>query len=244
MGWGKLQIVLDIIYPPRCVACGGHVDSDYGLCGTCWRQVHFMRGTGCWTCGLSLPGYLDVSEQVICDSCLSLGPPWRRGVAALAYDETGRSLVLALKHGDRHDIVRPAADWMAQVSRVLAQPNMLVAPVPLHWTRLFRRRYNQAALLSAALAKRLDLSHCADLLIRSSRTKSLEGCSTDQRFAIVGSAMTRNPRYQHRWLDRPILLVDDVMTSGATLTAATKALQKSGNYDVYTSVLARVQKQI
>jgi len=164
--------------------------------------------------------------------------------AALAYDETGRSLVLALKHGDRHDIVRPAADWMAQVSRVLVQPNMLVVPVPLHWTRLFRRRYNQAALLSAALAKRLDLSHCADLLIRSSRTQSLEGCSTDQRFAIVGSAMTRNPRYQHRWLDRPILLVDDVMTSGATLTAATKALQKSGNYDVYTSVLARVQKQI
>ena len=119
--------MLDIIYSPRCVACGGHVESDYGLCGTCWRQVHFMRGTGCWTCGLSLPGYLDVSEQVICDSCLSLGPPWRRGVAALAYDETGRSLVLALKHGDRHDIVRPAADWMAQVSRVLVQPNMLVA---------------------------------------------------------------------------------------------------------------------
>ena len=74
--------------------------------------------------------------------------------------------------------------------------------------------------------------------------QSLEGCSTDQRFAIVGSAMTRNPRYQQWWLDRPILLVDDVMTSVATLTAATKALQKSGNYDVYISILARVQKQI
>ena len=62
MGWGKLQTALDIIYPPRCVACGGYVESDYGLCGTCWRQVHFMRGTGCWTCGLSLPGYLYASE--------------------------------------------------------------------------------------------------------------------------------------------------------------------------------------
>jgi len=189
-----------------------------------------MRGAGCWTCGLSLPGNLDASEQAMCDSCLSLDPPWRRGVAALAYHETGRSLVLALKHGDRHDIVRPAADWMAQV--------------PLHWTRLLRRRYNQAGLLSAALAKRLGLPHCADLLIRNSRTRSLEGCTTDQRFAIVSSAISRNPRHRNRWLDRPVLLVDDVMTSGATLTAATIALQKNRNYDVYTSVLARVQKQI
>ena len=97
-----------------------------------------------WTCGLSLPGNLDASEQAMCDSCLSLDPPWRRGVAALAYHETGRSLVLALKHGDRHDIVRPAADWMAQVTQSLVQPDMVVAPVPLHWTRLLRRRYNQA----------------------------------------------------------------------------------------------------
>ena len=176
-----------------------------------------MRGAGCWTCGLSLPGNLDASEQAMCDSCLSLDPPWRRGVAALAYHETGRSLVLALKHGDRHDIVRPAADWMAQVTQSLVQPDMVVAPVPLHWTRLLRRRYNQAGLLSAALAKRLGLPHCADLLIRNFWTRSL---------------------------DRPVLLVDDVMTSGATLTAATIALQKNRNYDVYTSVLARVQKQI
>ena len=203
-----------------------------------------MRGAGCWTCGLSLPGNLDASEQAMCDSCLSLDPPWRRGVAALAYHETGRSLVLALKHGDRHDIVRPAADWMAQVTQSLVQPDMVVAPVPLHWTRLLRRRYNQAGLLSAALAKRLGLPHCADLLIRNSRTRSLEGCTTDQRFAIVSSAISRNPRHRNRWLDRPVLLEDDVMTSGATLTAATIALQKNRNYDVYTSVLARVQKQI
>lgn len=203
-----------------------------------------MRGAGCWTCGLSLPGNLDASEQAMCDSCLSLDPPWRRGVAALAYHETGRSLVLALKHGDRHDIVRPAADWMAQVTQSLVQPDMVVAPVPLHWTRLLRRRYNQAGLLSAALAKRLGLPHCADLLIRNSWTRSLEGCTTDQRFAIVSSAISRNPRHRNRWLDRPVLLVDDVMTSGATLTAATIALQKNRNYDVYTSVFARVQKQI
>lgn len=244
MGWGKLQTALNIIYPPRCVSCGGYVESDHGLCGDCWRQVHFMRGRGCWICGLSLPGDLDLAEQVMCDSCLSAEPPWRRGVAALVYRDTGRALVLALKHGDRHDIVRPAADWMAHVSQDLVQTNMVVAPVPLHWTRLVRRRYNQAGLLSSALAKRLGLPHCVDLLVRRSRTRSLEGCSTDQRFAIVQAAIQRNPWHKKRWLDRPVLLVDDVMTSGATLSVATKALQKNGNYDVYTCVLARVEKQI
>ena len=89
-----------------------------------------MRGAGCWTCGVSLLGNLDASEKAMCDSCLSLDPQWRRGVAVLAYHETGRSLVLALKHGDRHDIVRPAADWMAQVTQSLVQPDMVVAPVP------------------------------------------------------------------------------------------------------------------
>ena len=106
------------------------------------------------------------------------------------------------------------------------QTNMVVAPVPLHWTRLVRRRYNQAGLLSSALAKRLGLPHCVDLLVRRSWSRSLEGCSTDQRFAIVQAAIQRNPRHKKRWLDRPVLLVDDVMTSSATLSVATKALQK------------------
>ena len=84
----------------------------------------------------------------------------------LSYLETGRALVLALKHGDCHDIVRPAAKWMVQASGCLVQANMLVVPVPLHWTRLVWRRYNQAALLSPALARRLNLPYCADVLVR------------------------------------------------------------------------------
>ena len=148
----KFQTALDIRYPPRCVGCGALVESDHGLCGLCWRTSHFINGLGCWTCGQPLIGNIDAADEVFCDSCLIQPPTWRRGVAALSYLETGRSVFLALKYGDRHDIVRPAAKWMGQASGCLVQANMLVVPVPLHWTRLVSRRYNQAALLSAALA--------------------------------------------------------------------------------------------
>jgi predicted amidophosphoribosyltransferase len=162
----KFQSALDILYPPLFVGCGALVESDHGLCGLCWRKSHFITGSGCWTVGQPLIGNIDAADEVFCDSGLIQPPPWRRGGAVLSYLETGRALVLALKHGDCHDIVRPAAKWMVQASGCLVQANMLVVPVPLHWTRLVRRRYNQAALLSAALARRLNLPYCTDVLVR------------------------------------------------------------------------------
>ena len=162
----KFQTALDILYPPRFVGCGALVESDHGLCGLCRQKSHFIAGLGCWTCCQPLIGNIDVAEEVFCDSCVIQPLPWRRGVAALSYLETGRALVLALKQGDCHDIVRPSAKWMAQASGCLVQANKLVVPVPLHLTRLVRRRYNQAALLSAALARRLNLPHCADVFVR------------------------------------------------------------------------------
>ena len=168
----RLQTAVSLIYPPRCLGCGGLVDADFGLCGTCWRDTGFIGGTVCDACGVPLPGGGDLASPH-CDACLATPRPWAQGRAALIYRDMGRKLVLALKHGDRHDIVRPAADWMAQVTQSLVQPDMVVAPVPLHWTRLLRRRYNQAGLLSAALAKRLGLPHCADLLITNSRPRRL-----------------------------------------------------------------------
>ena len=95
---------------------------------------------------------------MLCDDCLTIARPWERGRAALLYRDNGRKLVLALKHGDRMDLARPAADWMVRAARPLFAPGMVVAPVPLHWLRLFTRRYNQAALLSAAIARSADLA--------------------------------------------------------------------------------------
>lgn len=237
----KFQTALQLLYPPRCVGCGEMVESDFGLCGPCWRDTPFIEGLACDLCGTPLPGTSDEAE--ICDDCRRIARPWSKGRSAFLYRDQGRRLVLALKHGDRHDIVRPAAKWLARAAQPLLQENTLIAPIPLHWTRLLKRRFNQSALLAEALAKELNLSFCPDLLIRRSRTASLDGKTLDQRFSTVSQAIAPHPKRRHRMATRPVLLVDDVMTSGATMAAAAEACLQGGARDVAVLALARVAKE-
>lgn len=236
----KLQTALHMLYPPRCVCCGDMVESDFGLCGPCWRDTPFIEGLSCELCGVPLPGTSDQAE--ICDDCRRIARPWSRGRAVFLYRDNGRKLVLALKHGDRQDIVRPAAKWLARVAAPLVEKNTLVAPIPLHWSRLIKRRFNQSALLAEALAKELALPACPDLLIRPTRTPSLEGKTLEQRFTTVQGAIAAHPKRRHRMAGRPVLLVDDVMTSGATMAAAAEACLQAGARDVSALALARVAK--
>ena len=236
-----LQTALHLIYPPRCTICGGMVDSDFGLCGPCWRDTPIISGLCCDKCGTPLPGQ-DDGQPVFCDGCLSIARPWARGRAALLYKDNGRKLVLSLKHGDRHDIVRLAAKWMAQAARPLLGPDTLIAPVPLHWTRMLKRRFNQSSLLAQALARQTGCSVCPDLLTRMRATRSLDGMGQDARFETLDGAIGVKPGRQHRLIGRDVLLVDDVMTSGATLSACTQACFSGGAADVCVLTLARVAK--
>lgn len=236
-----LQTALRMVYPPRCLACGDTVDSEFGLCGDCWRETPFTGGLVCDCCGLPLPGE-DEGRVVMCDECLTVPRPWDRGRAALEYKDNGRRLVLALKHGDRHDIVRPAAAWMARAARPILTEKMLIAPIPLHWLRMLKRRYNQSALLAGAVADETGLPWCADLLQRPRRTVSLEGKTRDERFETLDGAITVHPKRRRRLIGRQVLLVDDVMTSGATLAAASQACLQAGAARVCVLTLARVAK--
>ena len=236
----KLQTALQLIYPPQCVCCGTHVETDFGLCGTCWRDTPFIEGLCCDSCGVSLPGQSDEIE--VCDDCLKIARPWNKGRAVFLYRENGRKLVLGLKRGDRHEIVRPAAKWLARAARALLKENTLITPVPLHWSRLLRRRFNQSALLANALAAETGKSCCPDLLIRPKRTHRLEGKTLEERFQVLDGAITVHPKRRHRVQGRPVLIVDDVLTSGATLAAAAEACRAAGASEVNVVVLARVAK--
>lgn len=236
-----LQGALHLIYPPQCLSCDALVTTDFGLCGACWRDTPFLAGLVCDQCGVPLPGE-DPGHALRCDDCLTIARPWSQGRAALLYRDNARKIVLSLKHGDRLDLAQPAANWLMRAAEPILKPGMVVAPIPLHWMRLLKRRYNQAALLSAALAKLASLQHCPDLLVRKRSTGSQEGRDRDGRFRNMHDAISVHPKRNTQIEGRYALLVDDVMTSGVTLAAAAEACIAAGAIGVSVLVLARVAK--
>lgn len=235
-----LQSALRLIYPPQCLLCGTLVESNASLCGACWTDTPFIIGLACDCCGVPLPGQAQPGARILCDGCMSAKRPWRRGRAAFLYRDNARKLVLGLKHGDRSDLVAPASRWLARALAPILHEDMIVTCVPLHWRRLLARRYNQAALLSRTVAQIADLEHCAELLHRPRATRKLDGVDRVTRAAILQDAIVPNRKYCARIAGRHVLIIDDVMTSGATLSAATEACRAAGAVDVSIGVLARV----
>ena len=237
----RLQSIIRSIYPPQCISCDAQTEAEFGLCGPCWRETKFIGGATCDTCGMPLTG--DETDDILqCDDCMTIARPWARGRAALIYSGIGRTLVLRLKHGDRTELARPAAQWMARMAHDLVNENSLLIPVPLHWVRLARRRYNQAAMLAHGLGAELDRPVCPDGLLRPRKTKPLEGHSREARFAALAGAIVPNPKRADVIVGKSVLLVDDVMTSGATLAASAEAALAAGATDVSIVTLARVVK--
>ncbi|MEL7211214.1 MAG: double zinc ribbon domain-containing protein [Pseudomonadota bacterium] len=235
-----MQSVLRLLYPAQCLTCDALVELDHGLCGECWHGAHFITGLVCDCCGVPLPG--EESEEVLCDDCMVIARPWTRGRAAFLYSETGRKLVLALKHGDRTDLAPPAARWLAAAARDLLMPETLLVPVPLHWRRRVQRRYNQSAELARALSKLTGSPFRPDLLERRKLTRSLDGLTREARFEVLSGAIDVPTGKEAEIAGKDVLLIDDVMTSGATLAACAEALNAAGVANVNVTVLARVAK--
>lgn len=237
-----LQALLHLVYPPQCLTCDERVTSDFGLCGTCWRDTPFISGLVCDACGTPLPGD-DPGYSVQCDDCMASPRPWSRGRSALIYDGNARHLVLALKHGDRLDLALPASAWLLAAATPILEQGMLVAPVPLHWFRLLRRKCNQAALLSSALAGLAGLAHCPDLLVRARHTGTQDHRDRAGRMRNMAGAIRAHPGRAGQIVGRHVLIVDDVMTSGATFAASTQACLAAGARAVSVLSLARVPRQ-
>ncbi|WP_373634909.1 double zinc ribbon domain-containing protein [Yoonia sp. SS1-5] len=236
-----MQSLIRAIYPAQCVACEEQTEAEHGLCGPCWRETQFIGGTICDTCGTPLLGD-GGGESLQCDDCMTIARPWDKGRAALVYSGVGRRLVLRLKHGDRTELAQPAGQWMARAAAPLVRDNTIVVPVPLHWMRLVKRRYNQAGLLAHALGRQIDRPVCADALLRVTATAPLEGHRRDARFAALTGAISVHPKRASRLVGKSVLLVDDVMTSGATLAASAEAAYAAGAANVSIVTLARVAK--
>jgi ComF family protein len=233
---------LDVLMPPQCLNCGTLIDRDGALCLDCWQAVTFITDPHCASCGLpfEFEGSDELSEGNMCGACIARPPLFERARAVVAYDDASSSFILTFKHADRTEAASTFARWMARAGADVMMDADIIAPVPLHWTRLFKRRYNQAALLGQQLSRLSDIPTIPDLLIRKRRTPSQGRLSPSARRRNVSGAFQVRPKYAPAIAGKRVLLIDDVLTSGATVTACTKILLKGGASAVDVLTLSRV----
>jgi ComF family protein len=230
--------VLDVVLPPRCLKCGTTVDAVGALCADCWPAIAFLASPQCAACGL--PFEFDLGPDALCGACAGERPAFERARAAFRYDEGSKDLILRFKHADRTDSSPAFARWMARAGAALLTDADLIAPVPLHWLRLFMRRYNQAALLASALGDLAGKPAVNDLLLRRRRTPSQGGLGALARRRNVAGAFAVDSRRRMLLQDKRVLLVDDVLTTGATVSACASVLLRAGAGAVDVLTLARV----
>jgi ComF family protein len=236
------QGVLDAVLPARCLGCGAVIDAAGLLCPRCWSGIDFLGAPQCACCGF--PFEVDPGEGALCGACLRRRPAFARARAVFRYGEDSRKLILGFKHGDRLHGAPAYGRWMVRAGVGLVADASLIAPVPLHWTRLFRRRYNQAALLALALGRESDVPVVADLLVRRRRTPSQGRLNAAERHRNMRGAFALAARYRDRVQGGRVLLVDDVFTTGATVEACASVLVKAGASAVDVLTLARVVRPL
>ncbi len=231
---------LDLLLPPACILCSSPVDATGLLCGACFRELNAVGDPCCLCCGVPFELAWHAIEGGLCQRCIDSPPPYERARAALSYDKASRRLVLPFKHGDRTEFATILARLMAHSGAALLRDADIIVPVPLHRRRLFTRRYNQAALLAQVLGRATGRRVLVDALARVVATHSLDGKSVAERRDEVAKAFVVRPRRAGLLRGRRVLLIDDVMTSGATAEACSAALLAAGAAAVDVLVAARV----
>ena len=233
---------LDLILPPHCAGCGAPVREAQTLCASCWQELHFLTGPACQICGIPFNEKMQNSGREICAQCTRYPPPYRRARAALEYNGASKALILPFKHADRHELAMIQAKWLLQAGpELLDHPDMLI-PVPLHNWRLFKRRYNQAALLVAKLTQLTHIQGAYQILLRHRTTVNQGRFGRTGRRRNVRGAF-RVPEPGKRRVDgKTVLLVDDVMTTGATVSECARVLKRAGARHVDVLTVARVER--
>ena len=228
---------LDVALPPLCPSCREPV-GDNGLCASCWAKLSLIAPPYCERLGIPFaydPGPGVISMQAIADP-----PAYHRARAAVRYDEVARTLVHSLKYGDRLDLAPTMGRWMARAgTAVLADADALV-PVPLHWRRLWMRRFNQSALLAKTISHESGVPVAEAALKRVKATAQQVGLSQSERAANVQGAFRVPEQGKSEVVGRNLVLIDDVLTTGATLDACARALLRAGARSVDALTFARV----
>ncbi len=237
------KFALDLLLPPHCLTCDQPVDAPGQFCPACFEKTHFITAPCCTRCGVPFETAGRGGPSGECPTCVADPPPWGEARAALRYDEQAKRLILPFKYGDRVENARALAPMMARAgASLLAQADWLV-PVPLHRRRMLSRRYNQAALLARALSRSTGRPALLDALRRVRATSPLAEMSPARRSAEMEAAIAVRPTRLQMLDGARVLLIDDVLTSGATARVCVSALLAAGATRVDVLAAARVRSQ-
>jgi ComF family protein len=231
------KAVLDIALPTLCVACREPVDGE-GVCAGCWAKLSFIEPPYCPRLGI--PFVYDPGPDMLSMEAIASPPAYQRARAAVRYDEVARTLVHALKYQDRTDLAPAMGRWMARAGRELLDGADMIIPVPLHWRRAWHRRYNQPGALARSIERQSGVALQGDVLQRVRATEQQVGLSRPQRASNVQGAFKVSPDRQSEIAGRRLVLIDDVLTSGATTDACARALLRAKAAQVDVLVFARV----
>ncbi len=232
-----LGLTLDIALPQLCAACREPVE-DSGLCAGCWGKLSFIAPPYCERLGI--PFVYDPGPGVLSMEAIADPPAYRRARAAVRYDDVARTLVHAFKYGDRLDLAPTMGRWMANAGRELLREADTIVPVPLHWRRQWMRRFNQSALLSQVISGSAGVPVAPLALRRVKATPQQVGLSQSARALNVQGAFRVSTNGKAEVAGRRLILVDDVLTSGATVDACARALLRAGAANIDVLVFARV----
>jgi ComF family protein len=237
-------LLLDALLPPLCLTCRAPVTAAGTHCADCARLLNPTGALVCDRCGVSLGSGLlaerTSERRLVCPSCHEAPPAFAAARAALIYDEAAKRLILPLKYARRTDLARWLARRMAAAAPELLEQAEILVPVPLHWRRLIARGYNQAALLAGHLGRQARRPVAYSALRRRRATPPLGERGAAERAALLEGVFAVPEREVKRIAGRRVLLVDDVLTSGATLSACARALLAAGAARVDALAAARV----
>lgn len=248
MGWGSqlnatlkegLRPIVDLVYPPRCVSCGGAIAAQGAMCAECWGELEIPGEPACKTCQRPL-GSASAARSATCYECAAEPPRHSGIIAATLYNDASRKLILTFKHGGKIALAPLLARLMAARIEPATSDQPLLVPVPLHRWRIWTRGFNQSALLARQIAGLGKGELLIDGLVRRKRTPSLGGLGKDAREQALAGAIAVRVSRAALVKGRHIILVDDVLTSGATSNACITALLDSGAASVRIACFARV----
>ena len=227
-----------VLFPPVCAGCRRHVREPGTLCASCWPDVRFIEPPYCSILGT--PFAFEVGEGAISPAAIANPPPFSRARAAVTYSGIARDLVQNLKYRDRTDLAPWMARWMVRAGAELLRDADLVVPVPLHARRFFTRRFNQSAELARHVAKLAGLRFEPAVIKRIKQTRQQVGLAANERVANMRGAFGVPDGRKAMLSGQRVLLVDDVFTTGATVSAVTKVLKRAGarEVDVLTFAMA------